>query len=37
VRIAPRDAKACSVCDLKPLCRVAILDEGEEAEENGDE
>ncbi|HEX4882597.1 MAG TPA: PD-(D/E)XK nuclease family protein [Casimicrobiaceae bacterium] len=37
VRIAPRDAKACSVCDLQPLCRVAILDEGDEAEENGDE
>lgn len=29
VRVAPRDAKACAVCKLHALCRIASLDEGE--------
>jgi probable DNA repair protein len=28
-RITPRDRKACQRCDLKPLCRIATLDEDE--------
>jgi probable DNA repair protein len=28
-RIAPRDRKACQRCDLRALCRIAALDEGE--------
>jgi hypothetical protein len=32
--VAPRDAKVCAYCDLQPLCRVQLLEEAGDDDED---
>jgi RecB family exonuclease len=35
-RVVPRDTKVCTRCDLRPLCRIAAVDEGDDVDDDAE-